>query len=341
MNRQEITQNIQNIYAERRDLARARARVQEQEYLTMHPDYAVLQTRLQDLRWEKLERLSKKQAGHTDLDKLDQEIQALETQAEKQASLIGSRPEPEFACPLCRDTGKTPKGEICPNCYPATLRQVLAANEVSILPDPDQNFAHFCQDLFSEDPLDFHGKKISPRQQMQENTRVAGNFAESLSCGQTPELANLYFVGAPGTGKTFLANCVANELLDAGLIAINSSMLQFEEVISRYRTLQKSFGAKTADLAKAEADYRLLLEADLLVLDDFGVIAKILTEPLAELLMVLQQRKAGKKATIITSNLNLRELRIYYDERLLSRILERFTILPFLGQDLRHRRSIN
>ena len=82
-----------------------------------------------------------------------------------------------------------------------------------------------------------------------------------------------------------------------------------------------------------------LMEAPLLLIDDLG------TEPLMEnitvtqLFNLLNERQNANRHTVISTNMNIAELRARYTERITSRLLDetRVRVLKFIGGDVRER----
>ena len=80
-----------------------------------------------------------------------------------------------------------------------------------------------------------------------------------------------------------------------------------------------------------------LMEADVLLLDDLG------SEPLMENITIVQlfnlinERQTAGKGTVISTNLNVRELRERYTERIASRLTDKrqCTQVVFMGDDIR------
>ncbi len=337
MNRSSLMRQIRTVYAERRQLAEQRATAARRRVLDQFPELAKAESAVQEARWQVLQALTYP-GGESPA-----AAEALEQREAELAAALARQALPEdalqqvtYTCSTCEDNGRTITGP-CPDCYPGVLRELLRAEVSGFLPEAEANFENFDLGLFSADPISVrNGRSTTARYQMEQNLALAKAFVDDFPTAEQ----NLYFTGKPGTGKTFLASAIANALLAEGRVAFAVTMLQFEETVARYRTLQRSFGAKPEELQAAEDTYELLLDADLLVLDDFGVQAQLLPEPLGEVIMLLQQRKVRGRQTILTSNMDLKDLSRQYDERLLSRILSRLRILPFLGDDLRHRKRV-
>lgn len=137
---------------------------------------------------------------------------------------------------------------------------------------------------------------------------------------------NLIFLsGATGVGKTHLMQCMANELIDRGMVV---------KVVTAFQ-LNQDF----KEFSKCYDDEILnnYLDCDALFIDDLG------TEPLYKnvtiqyLYLIINERKRQNKPTVITSNLLLSDIFDHYDERIFSRIVDKRTSIPLLleGEDRR------
>ena len=80
--------------------------------------------------------------------------------------------------------------------------------------------------------------------------------------------------------------------------------------------------------------YADLYQCDLLIIDDLGteLTNQFVT---SQLFALLNERYMGKKATIISTNLSLEELRNRYSDRIFSRITSHYEICKLSGQDIR------
>src|SRR3712207_5801402 len=149
---------------------------------------------------------------------------------------------------------------------------------------------------------------------------TAWNFIEQFP--NTDE--NLLFFGKAGTGKSFLANCIAKELLDKGYMVV-------------YRTAVELINNLKQSRFNGEVDLEdLLIDCDLLIIDDLG------TESLnefskIELFNLLNRKLLKRKNMIISTNFSLEDLARTYSERTSSRLLGNFTLCKFYGHDIRVR----
>ena len=137
---------------------------------------------------------------------------------------------------------------------------------------------------------------------------------------------NLFFYGTVGTGKSFLSGCIAKELLETGNSVIYFSASGMFELLAMY-----SFDAVKESLYGLYDD---LYDCDLLIIDDLGteITNNFVT---SQLFSCLNQRHLRQKATLISTNISLEELRDRYSDRIFSRITSSFTLCKLTGPDIR------
>ena len=88
-----------------------------------------------------------------------------------------------------------------------------------------------------------------------------------------------------------------------------------------------------------EERYRGILECDLLIIDDLGT---ELNNSLgnSELFYCINDRGLKGRATMISTNLPMNELRDNYSERIFSRIFSSYRIIPLFGEDIRIKKKM-
>ncbi|HOQ06920.1 MAG TPA: ATP-binding protein [Clostridiales bacterium] len=243
---------------------------------------------------------------------------------------------PVFECSKCSDTGiiSSPdgKGDILCVCYRQLLLDYLYDNS-NLSISRNDGFASFNTDLYP-DTVDEerYGIKKSPRRQIIGILENCRQFTERFG---DPETRNLLFCGPTGTGKTFMAGCIAMELMRAGHTVLYFTAPALFNTIYEYR--YNSGNNEEWD----PGTYKNILEADLLIIDDLGTESPSAMR-YAELLNILDTRTSNdiRKPckTIIATNIDLRNLFEYYDERIVSRITGSFDIYRFAGDDIRNLR---
>jgi DNA replication protein DnaC len=146
-------------------------------------------------------------------------------------------------------------------------------------------------------------------------------FPEFLKAGR-----GLIFFGTVGTGKTYLAACIANALIDKGYTAL---VTNFSRIVN---TIQGMYEGKQEYLDS-------LNEYDLLVLDDFA--AERDTEYMNEQVYnILDNRLRSGLPLILTTNLTASELKEpsgITRQRLHSRIYEMCFPVEIVGKDRRRK----
>jgi len=220
--------------------------------------------------------------------------------------------EPIYDCKDCHDTGYLPNSEKC-HCLKQDIVSLLyeQSNIKEIL--AVENFSTLSMDYCSEENLENYKNIVS----------ICQNFVSEFKT----TYQNLFFYGTVGTGKSFLSNCIAKELIESGNSVLYFSASQFFNTLSQY-----TFDAQHKEMA--ESFYSDLYECDLLIIDDLG------TEftnrfICTELFNCINERTLRKKSMIISSNLQLGDLTDRYSERIFSRITSNFRLLKLTGDDIR------
>lgn len=236
---------------------------------------------------------------------------------------------PNYECKLCNDTGyvidENNKTVLC-SCIKQKLFNIKY-NSSNIGDLNKENFATFDVSLYSTDinPDKFKAN-ISPRTNIENIKRIAENFISNFD---DPEEKNLLFIGNTGLGKTFLSNCIANELLKVDKTILYQSASSMLDSIIEYK-----FGKENS----SDNIYTNTLTVDLLIIDDLGT-ENINALKFAELFNIINTRLLNQNnhitKTIISTNLNIDNLFKNYDERIVSRLVGYYNICRFFGDDIR------
>ncbi|MBQ7364579.1 MAG: ATP-binding protein [Clostridia bacterium] len=212
-----------------------------------------------------------------------------------------------YECEDCKDTGYV--GTAMCACMKRAL-SLLSLESAGLAPlARTQRFDTFSLDYYQGDD----------RLTMQANLEIAKRYAASF----TPASESLLFLGKTGLGKTHLSTSIAVEVIDKGYDVVYAS------APTLFLSLEAQKFGRDSDIHIEEAE-----DADLLILDDLG------TEnpsPLHVnfLYRLVNTRMVSGKATIINTNLTVRELRERYTDRVASRLLGEYLVLGFVGKDVR------
>lgn len=235
----------------------------------------------------------------------------------------------QHTCEICKDTGFVggKNGSEHCACYRSLVIEQLY-QDFTLDTDHTMTFDRFSLDVYPDvaDPARY-GLDISPREKMQENYAICQNFVQHFG---EPGLKNILIYGEAGVGKTFMCGCIANALLEKGVPVLYLSSTEMFHIIAASRTGRAD---ETGDMMMAD-----LTRAELLIIDDLGTESRT-DSRCAEFLEILNKRKAlnGKRPchTVISTNLNLKEIFSLYSERIGSRLLSEFDCCKFVGDDIR------
>lgn len=233
--------------------------------------------------------------------------------------------ELQHDCPNCKDTGFLPSGQKC-KCFKQQI--INEAYKMSNLNKvlSKENFANFNFDLFSSEKPE--GANISPRENMLNIFSICEKFVLDFD-KENDE--NLLFYGSTGLGKTYMCNCIAKDLLDRGYVVIYQTSFRILEIIEDYKFRKDSSNALT------DENYKNLFDCDLLIIDDLGTeLNNSFTS--GEIFNLVNTRLVSGKKIIISTNLTPSQLGKTYTQRTLSRILDKFRLIKFIGNDLRWER---
>lgn len=224
-----------------------------------------------------------------------------------------------YKCEFCKDTGYI-KNKKC-RCFNQKL--INKAYDMSNLKDIliYENFDTFDFRYYSDIKDEKEG--VSPLENIKKIWTVCLNFVKNFDS----KFENLVFYGSSGLGKTFLCNCIAKELLDAGKTVIYVTAFQLFKMIENER-----FNKTEEEESNEFLD--MLNTVDLLIIDDLGTeFSTVLSS--SELFNFINTRMLEKKATIISTNLSPQNMINQYSDRIISRIYGQYKILSFFGDDIR------
>ena len=265
---------------------------------------------------------------------LDNTLNSLKKEKEdilKKAKISIEYLKPKYECNKCNDTGfinyENKKTEMC-TCLKQRLINI-SYNKSNLSNLQKENFDNFNENLFSNEVNENKYKmNISPRENIINIKKASINFVKNFENLNT---RNLFFTGNTGLGKTYMTNCIANELIKQGKIVLyQTAPVLLETIIDNKFTKYKT--TDTNDF------YNQVLTADLLIIDDLGTEYQNSIK-LSELFTILNTRALNLNnkltRTIISSNLSIEKIFEVYEERIGSRIAGFYDIYYFFGEDLR------
>ena len=219
----------------------------------------------------------------------------------------------KYECEKCSDSGYV--GIKMCDCMRNAL--VMAGYESSGIADlmRRQTFDNFSLDYYkqSEESYNKMGRILA----------YARNYAENFNSGSSESIA---MFGGTGLGKTHLSSAIAKKVIEKGndvfYVTAVGMMSDFEV---------EQFGSQHTPRGELTDRY---FDCDLLIIDDLG--AELTNNfTVSCLYNIINVRINRRAATILSTNLTQQELFKRYSERITSRIIGEFTILPFSGTDIR------
>lgn len=300
-----ILQKALNVIKERRIDAENFAYANLQKAF-LYKDYKENYTKLKEAEFENAKCEAYGEPPKFDMQKLKQnEQEILEKHNINYLSLI-----PHYTCTKCNDTGYK-NGEMC-SCLKDEINKVLFEE------------SGFCHTLASFDSVDFSVFDSSEKMKI-----LYG--AMQKWCDDSSKYSIILLSGKTGVGKTYLTECMSNELIKNSNIVYFVSAFSVNQSLLKYHT--------TFDTTKAEY-LSSLLEPEYLFIDDLGTEPILKNVTVEGLYNIIATRLEQNKKTIISTNLDLGEIEQRYGERIFSRLINKKTSLCFAmeNSDLRLKR---
>ena len=225
--------------------------------------------------------------------------------------------EPEYECEACGDTGYVDY-KMC-----ACMRKklILAGYESSGIGTlmQSQSFENFSLDYYKSDRMTYL--------LMQNNLQRAHEYARSFHPAKSENLA---MFGGTGLGKTHLSTAIARVVIEGGWDVVYVSCV---DMFADYEA--QRFGNSTG--TPTGADLSRYTDCELLIIDDLGT--ELSNQFTTSCLYGLLNTRLNRHLPVILStNLETDEFRKRYWDRITSRVLGNFTIMPFKGSDIRRQK---
>ncbi len=225
--------------------------------------------------------------------------------------------KPRYECDVCKDSGY----EGIKMCSCMRRRLIEANMESSGLGAliKKQSFENFSLDYYRTNEKLYHT--------MERIFAFVKAYAVGFALDGEKPPQNLLLLGGTGLGKTHLSTAIAKTVIERGYdVFYNTAQGMFTDFEQRRFGNAMAFG----DADNAEK----YLTCDLLILDDLGTEINNQFTPSC-LYYVVNTRLNSNRPTIINTNLTQDELLRRYDDRITSRLLGEYLVLPFRGVDLR------
>ena len=267
--------------------------------------FCALERNLELLEWEQAKNLAYERKGD------DVKAKISDAKAQLEDYLIAKNLpldclKVKIFCPMCNDSGVT-NGKLC-TCAESVRISLSITSFPQLKEVPaslkDTNFS------FYKEKKAFYEKCAS---------FVQSNFFDE-------QKSFLTIMGATGVGKTYLALTALKQGLFMGKTINIVNAIALNKIFLEYHC---------AYIADKNAIWRGLISSDIMLIDDLGV-EQLLNNVTLPYFYELMVERLGKQ-TIITTNMDLRDLESKYGQRIFSRLCDKrsATILPINGHDLR------
>lgn len=299
---------------------------QEQRIAEIHktiPEFARLEARIAEITMERAEAVLGNDGGEAI--SLAEYAAAIENISNRKTALLiqhgyeANYLEPQFRCPLCRDTGFV-DNEKC-SCFRRMETELFYAQSNNKNLNTSETFDNFRFDYYSSTLVDSTTGKNSLAT-ITEIYNTCLGFARDFS---TDNGRNLLFYGESGLGKTYLTNCIANMVITGGFGVIYLTATELFDVFAR-----GAYGRDNDSHERIDD----IMSCDLLIIDDLGTeVSNSFTN--SKLFYCVNDRLLRKTSTIISTNLPLNKLYEQYTDRIFSRIVQAYKTLKFFGENIR------
>lgn len=155
--------------------------------------------------------------------------------------------------------------------------------------------------------------------------KICSKYASNFTKAKEDNLG-LMLYGEPGNGKTHAVSCIANYLMLRGIPTICVSI---NKMLERIKETYSSYGKEGE-----ETVLKSLSNADLLIIDDLGTEQKNEWSA-AKIYNIMDSRYRNGLPTIITTNINLKDLENMYQKRTYDRLMEMCTPVMNDGKSIR------
>lgn len=223
--------------------------------------------------------------------------------------------EIKYECAECGDTGVVDY-RMC-KCMKEKL--IMAGLESSGMAEliAVQSFDNFDLNFYNGDA----------RVRIEAILSIVKPYAENFEPGKS---VSIIMMGNTGLGKTHLSSAIGAKVIEKGHDVYYTASV---DMLNDFETEKFSNFGRGSEKGLTDKYF----SCDLLIIDDLGT--EVVNQFTATCLYSLvSSRLIKRKATIINTNYTRDELRKKYTDRITSRIFGEYTVLPFLGSDIREQK---
>lgn len=232
-----------------------------------------------------------------------------------------------YQCPHCKDTGFI-NNEKC-QCFKQAIVDLVYSQSNIKSAIKRENFNTFSFEYYSDRYVE-ETTKLTPLDNAKKVVATCKSFIQNFD----HEYTNILLYGNTGVGKTFLANCIAKELLDTAHTVIYLTAFELFDI------LEKNKFEKGEEQVEAANQFEYILGCDLLIIDDLGTELNN-SFVTSQLYLCINERHLRQKSTIISTNLSWDNLNSNYSERIFSRITSDYLLLKIIGEDIRLKKAFS
>ena len=318
--------NQDNFRRIREEYSRKYLEVQEaatkrrEEIHAILPEVRQIDSQLSDMGLRIMQAALKSEDYHAAVARIERESMALEQQRAailQKNGFPANYTQPHYECDACGDTGYIDY-KMCDCMRKKLILAGYASSGIGTLMQT-QSFANFSLEYYQNDRM--------THLLMQSNLERAKQYAATFHPAKSESLA---MFGGTGLGKTHLSTAIAREVIEGGWDVVYVSCV---DMFADYEA--QRFGNSTG--TPTGADVSRYTDCDLLIIDDLGT--ELTNQFTTSCLYGLLNTRLNRHLPVILStNLETDEFRKRYWDRITSRVLGNFTVMPFKGTDIRRQK---
>ncbi len=311
MNFKEINKRLQNEFSKRKLQAEWVAN-QNRKRASSVPAYAKLSVLEREIMFE-LARCKVNGQPTTELAKTLKTARAQKLAVLKALKLSEADLEPKYTCKKCSDVGFV--GSNMCECYRKRRNEEIV-KECGLDINKNVTFDKFDTTICK------NAKHAATLEKLKNKLQEWSNKFPDV------KKKNILIAGTPGGGKTYLTQCLANEMLKKNCSVCFVSAFDMNNMFMKYHT--------TFDSSK-NSYLEPLIYSDILFIDDLGTEPIMKNVTLNYLFVVLSERERFGKPLIVSTNLLPENILDRYGERIYSRLNSKLqSLVVFVeGDDLR------